>query len=133
MTITPLEFKMMQQRTEAARRVRSLNHAVRIDVPNPDACEQESELHQQIIDECRRREFYFEHCRMDRKTTNGVGSVDFKIAMPGGRTLWIECKRKKSKTTPAQNAVIAHLRKLGHTAAVVWSFQEFINLINQHQ
>jgi hypothetical protein len=115
---------------EARRMSRHPNWTTRI-LNNPIACEQESELQQQIATHCQIKEWYCERSAMHKPTTNGTGSLDFKIAMPNGKMLWLETKRRGSKTTPAQNNVIAHLRKLGHWAEVVWSFEEFLKLVNQ--
>jgi hypothetical protein len=94
-----------------------------------DGCRRESELHEQIFAECRRRGWYVVHSRMDMPSTNGVGTPDFIIAMDGGRTLWIEAKAKGRKCTPAQLAAEAWLLKLNHSVDAVWSFEEFLKLL----
>lgn len=93
----------------------------------------ESDLHEQIIEHCRARGWFYEHNRMDRKTTGALGETDFTIALPGGRTAWIECKAKSKKTTKEQTETIHNLQKLGHTAGVVYSMQEFEELIARAQ
>lgn len=91
----------------------------------PEACGPalERDLHDQIIDLCRSRGWFYVHSRMDRKSTTGVGTPDFVIALPGGATLWLECKRKGGKTTTEQAAALAQLRRNGHLACVVDSFE----------
>lgn len=84
----------------------------------------ERDLHDEIIALCRSRGWYYIHSRMDRASTVAVGAPDFVIALPGGRTVWLECKRKGSKPTPAQNAAISHLKHLDHTCLVVFSIEE---------
>lgn len=109
-----------QYRDMLARTLRS-----QVREPPTASDEPESELHDQIIDECRRLGWYCRHCRMDKKTTDAVGTPDFIIAIPGGITLWIECKRKGSKPTMPQLAASAHLRHLGHLHGFCYSFEEF--------
>ena len=93
----------------------------------------ESELHQLILDNCRVRGFRVLHARMDRPATCGVGTPDFVIALPGGRTLWVEAKARKGKLTSEQQAWMAALRVLGHRALVVRSFEEFITAVQMHE
>src|SRR6267154_4163837 len=98
----------------------------------------ESELHDQIEAELKRRRWYYVHSRTDKRTTQGLGVPDFIIAAPdrlifrgGGsdtqlaRTYWIEVKRKRGKLSQEQ-AVTKHvLTALGHRHHVVYSFKEF--------
>lgn len=89
----------------------------------------EVDLHDQIEAECRRQGWYYRHARMDKKTTERIGVPDFTIALPGGRTAWIECKAKGGKVSAEQAAAIAWLCKLGHIAKAVWSFEEFLEAV----
>ena len=91
-------------------------------------CEREADLHDEIIALCRRRGWYYVHSRMDRRSTIGVGTPDFAIALPGGKMVWLECKRRGGKATPAQLAAIAQLRRLGHTAFVVDNLEDVLAL-----
>lgn len=90
---------------------------------------QESDLHQQIIDHCRRQGWYYVHSRMDKPNTNGIGTPDFVIFMDCGRVACIECKRKGSKPTTAQLAAQAQLRHLGHRSEIVYSYEQFVLVI----
>ena len=108
-------------------RARRVN--LRPDAPNNGEAESESDLHDQILAYCRQHHCYVVHSRMDRATTNAVGVPDFIIALPEGRTIWIEAKSKKGKLTPAQNGVRIALSSLGHTWTCVRSFQEFLEAI----
>jgi hypothetical protein len=101
----------------------------RMPVNAEDPIEYESDLHDRIIDYCRAKSYYAVHARMDRRTTVAVGTPDFAIAMPGGRMVWLECKRNGAKATPAQQATIAHLQKLGHIAAVVDNWPDALKLL----
>ena len=98
---------------------------------NPVA--KESDLHDDIIEYCKARGYFYEHNRMDQPTSGALGETDFTIALPGGRTAWVECKAKSKKATKEQNEIIAHLQKLGHTAGVVYSMKEFEELIARTQ
>ncbi len=89
----------------------------------------ESKLHEQIIEHCRSRGWYFVHSRTDRRTTTAIGVPDFMLALPGGVTWWVEVKRKGNKPTRAQASVGIMLCALGHHHATVFSFEEFLNKI----
>lgn len=106
-------------------------------LPDPGAFEgKESKLHDQIIAECQRRRWYFVHSRTDRKTTQAKGVPDFIIAAParckawGEITYWVECKRKGSKLSPEQTVTKHVLTALGHRYACVYSYEEFLAVIN---
>lgn len=105
-----------------------LRNAVRQPSPE-DAVERESDLHEQIIELCRERGFYPVHSRMDRRTSQALGVPDFIIALPGGKTLFLECKAKGRKATPEQNAAIAHLKSLGHCAEIVNNIERVRELV----
>ena len=86
--------------------------------------EKESDLHDDIIAYCREHDLHCVHSRMDRRTTVGVGTLDFVIACDNGRTVWLEAKSKTGKLRPAQAAAIAQLKKRGHIAEVVDNWPE---------
>ena len=46
------------------------------------------------------------------------GIPDLFVALPAGRTLWVECKAAKGSLEPEQKAVHAALSDLGHTVIV---------------
>lgn len=117
----------MQARCDAARKV---TRQPVLD-PSDKRDQPESKLHRQIEDECRRRNWYFVHARMDKPTTVSVGTPDFIIAGSRGMTFWIECKAKGRKTKPAQAATQAWLQRDGHRSATVWSFEEFVSFIDK--
>ncbi len=89
----------------------------------------EADLHGQIEQFCRSKGWLCVHSRMDRPSTVAVGMPDFIIAADGGRTYWVEVKRPKGKATPAQLGTIAWLQKLGQTAAICWSMDDFLKLV----
>lgn len=88
----------------------------------------EKDLHEQIINECKNRGWFYVHSRMDLPTTTACGVTDFVIATTDGRTLWIECKRAGGKLTPAQRATIHWLERNRQHVAVVYSFQNFLTV-----
>lgn len=89
----------------------------------------EADLHNAIIDECRRRGWVFFHGSMAERTSRTLGEPDFQIAGEGGRTWYVECKSRIGKLSPAQRNMKAHLEKLGHAYHVVRSFSEFLEVI----
>lgn len=121
---------MMQQRTEAAMRANQLRNAYALGVqPPPDACEQESELHAAIIDYCREERIVCLHGSMAHRTFRLKGEPDFILAMPKGRTVYVEAKTRTGKLTPDQAAVKHVLEMNGHTYWLVRSFSEFLELV----
>ncbi len=112
--------------------------------PN-EGCEDESELHSEILQECRRRGWLALHGSMAHKAKRTLGEPDFIILreprtevmlcgqgvgffkMP--EVLFIEAKTRTGKLSPAQNAIHAHARKLGHVVHVVRDFKSFLEII----
>lgn len=90
------------------------------------SAQREAELHDEILEFCRSRQWPVVHSRMDRPATCGVGTPDFVVALPGGATVWVEAKRAGGKPTTAQLAWLAALGRVGHIAGVVRSLPEFI-------
>jgi len=98
-----------------------------------EGCDDESELHAEIRAECRRRGWICLGGSMAHRTRRVEGEPDFLIvteylAVPNG-ILFIECKTKVGKLTPAQLAFHAHAQKLGHYIHIVRSFVEFLKLL----
>lgn len=104
-----------------------------------EGCECESDLHDQILAECRKRGWLAIHSRMDKRTTTAIGVCDFIILRDAvyhsksgdylPKILLIECKTRLGKLSPAQQAFQAHAKKLGHNVQVVRSLQEFLLLL----
>jgi hypothetical protein len=88
----------------------------------------EEDIHDDIERLCRSRGWLYVHSRMDKRTTVHVGTPDFIIALPGGRTLWIECKRKDGKLTEKQHGTLRWLRKLGQEAHVATDVEQVKHL-----
>jgi Holliday junction resolvase-like predicted endonuclease len=90
----------------------------------------ESDLHEQIFSECRRRGWIAFHGAMSERTHRTLGEPDFVILAEGGRLLMVECKSRTGKLSLDQQAIAAHARKLGHTIYTVRSVEEFLTVIN---
>ena len=93
------------------------------------AVERENDLHDQIFEYCKLKDYLVIHSRTDRATTNEVGTPDFVIMRPYGVTILLECKAKGNKATTAQLAKLAHAKKLGFVAEIVDNFDDAIRFI----
>ena len=101
--------------------------AVRPPLGAGSACE--ASLHEEIFDECRARGWIALHGSMAERSHRTLGEPDFTILADGGRVLFVECKTRTGKLSPAQAALKFHAEKLGHTIYVVRSLEEFQNLL----
>lgn len=95
------------------------------------ACDEESVLHDRIIRHCRENGWLYFHGSMAHKSYRTKGENDFHILMPGGRVAFIECKKKDGKLSPDQRAVIAMAERLGTKIHVVYSFEQFLEIVKQ--
>jgi|SRR6516162_5900322 hypothetical protein len=91
----------------------------------------EADLHEAIFSECRRRGWIALHGSMAERTCRTLGEPDFVILTDGGRVLFVECKSRVGKLSPAQAALRFHAEKLGHTVHVVRSFGEFLTSVSE--
>ena len=89
----------------------------------------EASLHEEIFDECRQRGWIALHGSMAERSHRTLGEPDFTILAGGGRVLFVECKTRSGKLSPAQAALKFHAEKLGHTIHVVRSLDEFLKLL----
>lgn len=94
-----------------------------------NAVDKESDLHEAILADCRRRGWHAIHSRMDLPTTTGVGDPDFVILADLGKVYLVECKSKNGKLTTAQLALQTQAEVLGHTIHVVRSIQEYHDIL----
>ncbi len=94
-----------------------------------EAVNRESDLHNQIFNECRRRGWIALHGAMSERTHRNPGEWDFTIVADHGRVFFVECKTAAGKLSQEQRALIAWAEKLGHAVHVVRSMEEFLNLI----
>lgn len=95
-----------------------------------EAVKSESDLHDRIMQECRRRQWIALHGRMDYATGRTKGEPDF-IIIADGAVYFIECKTKTGKLSPDQQAIAHQASRLGHTIHLVRSFQQFLDLVNR--
>lgn len=89
----------------------------------------ESELHNQILAECRRRAWIAFHGAMSQRTARVLGEPDFHILADNGRQFLIEVKTARGKLSPTQLAIKCWAEKLGHTVHVVRSFEQFLQIV----
>lgn len=101
----------------------------KVPVGTGSGSEKESDLHEQIFSECRRRGWIALHGSMSERTHRTVGEADFCCLLPGGRVLFVECKSKTGKLSQPQLAMKAWMEKLGHTLHVVRSLKEFLEIL----
>jgi hypothetical protein len=122
MRLTSTDLQALGYNPDGTRIGKSPNWAAK-------AAEVEADLHAEILDYCRARGWLAVHSRMDVPQTAGIGTPDFVLALPGGRSVWVEAKARRNKPTSEQLAWLAGLRALGHHAHVVWSFEEFLGIV----
>jgi hypothetical protein len=92
----------------------------------------EKELHRQIMAHCDAQwpRWKYLHSRMDKRPTQDVGVPDFVIALPQGRTLYVEAKRPGEKVSTAQRDWHKEMAKLGHVVYVVHDMKEFLSVLS---
>lgn len=94
-----------------------------------EGVERESDLHSAIVEHCRRAGWIPLHGSMASPTRRTEGEPDFVILADAGRVLFVECKSRTGKLSPAQVAFSAHAAHLGHAFHVVRSYAEFLDVI----
>lgn len=113
--------------SEALRRLNPHLFAARPQAPQ-GGVERESDLHDEVFDECRRRGWIALHGSMAARTQRTLGEPDFVILADGGRVLLVECKSRSGKLSPAQQALKFHAEKLEHSVHVVRSMEDFLRV-----
>lgn len=95
-------------------------------------------LHNKIIEHClsQRPRWPYIHANPSQKSTIAKGCHDFTIFLPSksllndtGRVVCIEVKAKGGKLDPDQVIWKHEMASVGHTVYVIYSFQEFENLL----
>jgi hypothetical protein len=74
-----------------------------------------------------RLEYFWQ--RLDKRATGKPGTPDFIVALPGGKTHWIEFKSPTGSLSPAQSATLKNLAILDHRTALCHSSAEAIALV----
>jgi len=115
--MTPIELAAYQARRAPA-------------LPEPDrgTGERESKLHEAIRLECSRRGWLAFCGAMHRRSWRTRGEPDFAIAVPGGLTLWVECKTRDGRLSDDQIDVATQMRAIGHNVHVVRSMARFVEV-----
>ena len=60
------------------------------------------------------------------------GWSDIEGCAPGGRAVYVECKRRPGKLTPAQADFLATMQQLGAFAMVAYEIEELIQAWEKH-
>lgn len=97
--------------------------------PTGPGVEDESDLHDQIIDECRRRGWPCLHGSMAARTRRTLGEPDFILLADKGRVLFVECKSRGGKLSVEQLGFKIQAELRGHVIHIVRSFEEFLRLL----
>lgn len=121
MRLSLAEFMQIEARLAGGRKL----VATKVD----NGCERERDLHEQTVQELRNRRVYFVHSRMDKPATNGVGTPDFIVAMPNGKTLWLELKTATGKLSEEQQVAKHMLENSGHEHHVVRSYKQLLEIL----
>jgi hypothetical protein len=132
----PTKITDWNERTQRSIRAQLVPKALPTDplpfhAPSNVSLDKESDIHDQIVAECRKRRWYFVHSRTDKRTTTAIGVPDFVIA-GFDKVWWIEVKRPNSKPTREQVAVGIALKSLNQNYSVVYSFEEFLNFVDKN-
>lgn len=93
-------------------------------------CDDESELHKQIVAEVNRRGWKCWHGRMDARTGRDLGEPDFHI-WGNGFYFAVEAKAKTGKLRPDQMAAAAWADRLHIKFYVVRSIEQFNQIANE--
>ena len=91
----------------------------------------ERELHKLIANELLRRVIFAIHSRMDRKSTQALGTPDWCFVV-AGKPVAVECKTATGQLTKEQKAVSVLMMHNGWCYNVVRSFDEFRCVIHGH-
>lgn len=78
---------------------------------------------------CREKGYHFFHDRS--RGANVPGQTDLVIAMPKGRTLWVELKSRHGRLSADQKRVRMILSALGHEWHEVRSYQQFVTILDR--
>lgn len=90
--------------------------------------DRERDLHNEIHAHCRAHGWVALHGSMAAATHRTAGEPDFVIVMPG-KVLFVECKAKGGKLTPAQAAMKFHLETLNANYLLACSMADFLNAV----
>src|SRR6267142_6769496 len=118
-----------QLRAFQAKQIRGMPYSPSHDqLRNIAFVEDESDLHNAIIDYCKSKGWQYLHGSVAARTHRTLGEPDFIILAHGSQLRMVECKSKTGKLSTDQQAFIAHARKNGHVIYVIRSMEEFVKL-----
>ena len=120
MPVSHSEFLAMQERCARGQRKST--------PPITGGESKESNLHEKIIEECKRNGWIYLHGSMAHRSMRTLGETDFHCLLPRGVILHIECKTASGKLSPEQLAMKVFMEHLGHSYHIVRSFIEFKEL-----
>jgi hypothetical protein len=86
----------------------------------------ESDLHAEIMEECKRRGWLSFHGSMAHRAMRTIGEPDFTVLADKGRVFFIEAKSKTGKLRPEQIGLAMMAERLGHKIHCVRSMAEFL-------
>lgn len=100
-------------------------------IAGPGAVKLEIPLHNRIIEHCNSQwpRWKYIHANPSAKSTIQTGCQDFTLFLPSGRLVCIEVKAKGGKRSEAQNIWAKEMEMLGHTVHLVFSFDQYLNLV----
>ena len=87
----------------------------------------ERELQDRAEEYCRENGYYAFHDRS--RGQNQAGFPDLVIALPKGRTVWIEFKSKNGRLSGEQKTVRLQLMACGHEWHEIRSFRHFLSVL----
>jgi len=97
-------------------------------MPDGEGVERESDLHDDILRVCRERGWICFHGSMAHRSRRTLGEPDVHCLLPNGVIIFVECKRKKSKLSLEQAAIMTAMKRLGHTLHVVQDLTDFMQI-----
>lgn len=92
----------------------------------------EKELQRQCANYLRQRDIWFAQSRMDRKTSNKVGTPDFLFAIDC-RPVAVECKFGAGQLSPEQLKTESHMIQNGWRHYTVRTFEQFMEIVKFSQ
>lgn len=92
--------------------------------------QEESKLHEFIIEQCEKRGWIYLHGAMSKRTHRTLGEFDFCLLANRGRVFFLECKTKDGKLTADQETMKRHGEYLGHKMHVVRSQMQFLEIVD---
>jgi hypothetical protein len=117
------EYEEKQRRWDKTSSQTALQHASEVEAdPGP-----ESDLQSKCETYCEDHGYPFFHDRS--RGCNEPGFVDLVVALPRGRTLWLELKSKNGRLSSDQQRWRRALLYLGHSWHSAHSYRRFLEIV----